>query len=1193
MAKVKPVQPAGRPLTDIYSVPNEMGPQPIVTAPPLARQESLGASLSAFSASIGIAAPKLLQESFKKIDEQVQNDYANLTLKEQEAALTKYEGNLAKEGKIPKGTEIYRLKAQKKYLTSTVLEKTIVPQLELWIQTKSGVDGDTVDEFMGRSRQLFNTKFPEGGMMRRLASERWGTIITSARHQFTEIKRNKQIKQSSEDLAAASSNGTLNLFRGPPFYISPPNKEQLQKQDDLKNSGEGINYPTKHPFVRSPIQTGSDETSFSNALLTSVTVYLKKGGDGEEIEVGKEDNGVETHFVIPTMIDGEVMDLPDAMKVARSHGWKQYKDMRFATLKEANEWAEENHGNVLSPLEDDYYDNEIPRYMNKIITDLGNTVDTHFNITGSTGKVEQGKGITNRIQSEIRDADDSDDIEAIQLVIDSLRARKSGFGYLGSKDNNEYHSYIYNTLDSLLEERADELEDKPEETQTEANERITEDVHFAYQELIEHLENINGSRDPDAHLIIPSFSDVAKGQDIPQGSPTAWNLRDVIRNLTDSDGSPRFTNKQLTNYFNTNSGIGAAMADSLNPDTILATPEIEALKGQIIKYAGEGYDASNIKNLLVEWFQKTGGRSAENAQAMVDRFSKFIDSSFGGWTARSKLFNDYYDSTSPVGFRSMSQLKSIIENITGAEDSAEGFPTPNGKSLLNILNQAAVNLFNVGISDTQEELENKLAEGTTYDNDTVDKELKAKLTSVIKTVQGLEKTEQITDDDKTELPFKLWDMDKVAEFLNKDTKLAPPLKDIHLQVFKNDNAERRKLAQQEAIDLGLTFEKLDDTGNITPIKAEQKKSAELVDNVNDFSLRTSGTLQQGEEKWTEADEKFYKPSETFEYSPLGTNIFNKNDLTKIFAKLDKARGKGFWTGYDSDETTEVGKIFHQQMANQLEEGDKEAIALRDRLDRDDIVVFHLTNREQAKPLTDKDTTLFASDNIGEGHGPYNRVYVRIDGLLHPLPTFLGYSLRWSDSYPKNEQEKSQSGHVTGMDDRVIKKLIRQAGKHPPDQAATNMYRFIRQTSNQLNNALISDKITTKTLKSGEATWGNGDPITSDDLNPQNNLLISSNFEDVKNNILAIRNSSSKTLEGVQKELGKGNNNLVDTFLAWQKVAPKSLTSKEFQFFLWDQLAGPFQIGHEDANTLLGYLSDDVAAINMQENASSRSRKRGR
>ena len=179
-----------------------------------------------------------------------------------------------------------------------------------------------------------------------------------------------------------------------------------------------------------------------------------------------------------------------------------------------------------------------------------------------------------------------------------------------------------------------------------------------------------------------------------------------------------------------------------------------------------------------------------------------------------------------------------------------------------------------------------------------------------------------------------------------------------------------------------------------------------------------------------------------------------------------------------------------------------------------------------------------------------------------------------------------------MNDRVINKLIKQAGKHPPDQAATNMYRFIRQTSNQLNNALISDKITTETLKSGEATWGNGDPITLDDLNPQNNLLISSNFEDVKNNILAIRNSSAKTLEGVQEELGKGKNNLVDTFLAWQKVAPKSLTSKEFQFFLWDQLAGPFQIGHEDANTLLGYLSDDVAAINMQENARSRSRKRG-
>jgi hypothetical protein len=85
----------------------------------------------------------------------------------------------------------------------------------------------------------------------------------------------------------------------------------------------GWKFPTKHPMVK------NEDGSKSNVILRATTMT--------------EDDGDWT-YVYPTMVDGKQLTDKEAMKVADSHNWKGYP--RFKTVKEANAYAEANHGNI-------------------------------------------------------------------------------------------------------------------------------------------------------------------------------------------------------------------------------------------------------------------------------------------------------------------------------------------------------------------------------------------------------------------------------------------------------------------------------------------------------------------------------------------------------------------------------------------------------------------------------------------------------------------------------------------------------------------------------------------------------------------------------------------------------------------------------------------------------------------------------
>lgn len=84
-------------------------------------------------------------------------------------------------------------------------------------------------------------------------------------------------------------------------------------------------FPTKHPFVKNP------DGSISNVILS-----------GEDVmnEAGMYDYTV----AFPTMVNGFKHTKDEAYHIAKGEGLEKYP--KFNSVKEMNQWAEKNHGNI-------------------------------------------------------------------------------------------------------------------------------------------------------------------------------------------------------------------------------------------------------------------------------------------------------------------------------------------------------------------------------------------------------------------------------------------------------------------------------------------------------------------------------------------------------------------------------------------------------------------------------------------------------------------------------------------------------------------------------------------------------------------------------------------------------------------------------------------------------------------------------
>lgn len=84
-------------------------------------------------------------------------------------------------------------------------------------------------------------------------------------------------------------------------------------------------FPTKHPMVKNP------DGSESNVILSGEDIMTPEG---------KYDHTI----AFPTMIDGKRHSKEEAFAIAQKNGIEKYP--RFGSVKEMNQWAEQNHGNI-------------------------------------------------------------------------------------------------------------------------------------------------------------------------------------------------------------------------------------------------------------------------------------------------------------------------------------------------------------------------------------------------------------------------------------------------------------------------------------------------------------------------------------------------------------------------------------------------------------------------------------------------------------------------------------------------------------------------------------------------------------------------------------------------------------------------------------------------------------------------------
>jgi len=99
---------------------------------------------------------------------------------------------------------------------------------------------------------------------------------------------------------------------------------RIPTEDYHKNPEPKPVFPTKHPFVE------NEDGSVSNVILS-----------GEDII---KDGKYDFTIAFPTMVDGKRYSKDEAFEIAKKNGIENYP--RFGSVKEMNEWAEQNHGNI-------------------------------------------------------------------------------------------------------------------------------------------------------------------------------------------------------------------------------------------------------------------------------------------------------------------------------------------------------------------------------------------------------------------------------------------------------------------------------------------------------------------------------------------------------------------------------------------------------------------------------------------------------------------------------------------------------------------------------------------------------------------------------------------------------------------------------------------------------------------------------
>ena len=124
----------------------------------------------------------------------------------------------------------------------------------------------------------------------------------------TETQEGLAYQWAGNEPARAGRPGLPALEPGPP----PPWQGYLPQET----------FPTQHPYVQNP------DGSYSNVKLKGFEF------DGRE-------------YVIPTMVGGKDLSDEQAVAVAKRHGLEKYPN--FATIEEANQWAEANHARIPSP----------------------------------------------------------------------------------------------------------------------------------------------------------------------------------------------------------------------------------------------------------------------------------------------------------------------------------------------------------------------------------------------------------------------------------------------------------------------------------------------------------------------------------------------------------------------------------------------------------------------------------------------------------------------------------------------------------------------------------------------------------------------------------------------------------------------------------------------------------------------------